>query len=85
MDFRSFDPPTLDTFAASWLRRSRSKMRQAIRHVRFDDLTGAWCAFGEANTAVSVLYDVSHPRAYGACHALARVRKAIESREASNG
>jgi hypothetical protein len=80
MDFRSFDPPTLDTFAAGWLRTSRRKMRQALRAARFNDLPGMWCGYGEADAAVSVLYDVGHPRAYGALRTLARVRRVLESR-----
>jgi hypothetical protein len=85
LDFRAYDPPTLETFAEAWLRKSRWKMRKALRYARLADggagafaYDGAWCAYGEANAAVSVLYNVNHPRAYGAFVALRRTRKAIE-------
>ena len=79
LDFRAYSPPTLETFADAWLRKARWKMRSAVRAARLDlGAASAWCAYGEADAAVSVLYDTNHDRAYGAVVSLQRVRRAIE-------
>lgn len=83
LDFRAFGPPTLETFAAVWLKRARHHMREALRAERGDwGADCVWSHVGEASAAVSVLYDINHDRAYGAVCSLRRVRRALDARSA---
>lgn len=64
IDFRAFDPPTLDTFAQCW----RNKVWHLLLRAMKDRDEPARAAFwlGQADAAVSVLYDINHPAAYRA-------------------
>jgi len=64
IDFRAFEPATVQTFAQCW----RNKVWHYLIRAMQDRNEPARAAFwlGHASAAVSVMYDVNHPAAYRA-------------------
>lgn len=80
LDFRAFDPPTIRTFARCWRKRCYRDLRLALRELRDRNTWGTSHFIGQADAAVSVLYDINHPLAYQARQRLFLIRRIASER-----